>query len=125
MQERLELLFETFLKVRTIAKVMREFNDRGLELPRRDRHGDLHWARATTSVVAAILNNPAYAGALVCGRTRLRKPSDGRLPTKVPKPDRAMADYRQGPLSSLYSLAKLQDQGHRQRQPSRIHAQQD
>ncbi|WLB88853.1 recombinase family protein [Bradyrhizobium japonicum] len=85
-QERLELLFETFLKVRTIAKVMREFNDRGLELPRRDRHGDLHWARATTSAVAAILKNPAYAGAFVYGRTRLRRPSDGRLPTKVPKP---------------------------------------
>ncbi|WLC10429.1 recombinase family protein [Bradyrhizobium elkanii] len=46
-QERLELLFETFLKLRTIAKVMREFNDRGLELPRRDRHGDLHWARVS------------------------------------------------------------------------------
>ena len=45
-QERLELLFETFLKLRTVAKVMREFNDRGLELPRRDRHGDLRWARA-------------------------------------------------------------------------------
>lgn len=85
-QERLELLFETFLKVRTIAKVMREFNDRGLELPRRDRHGDLHWARATSSAVAAILKNPAYAGAFVYGRTRLRRPSDGRLPTKVPKP---------------------------------------
>ncbi|WLA49621.1 recombinase family protein [Bradyrhizobium elkanii] len=85
-QERLELLFETFLKLRTIAKVMREFNDRGLELPRRDRHGDLHWARATTAAVAAILKNPAYAGAFVYGRTRLRKPSEGRLPTKAPKP---------------------------------------
>lgn len=72
-QER--LLFETFLKVCTIAKVMREFKDRGLELPRRERHGDLHWARATTFAVAAILKNPAYAGAFVYGRTRLRKPS--------------------------------------------------
>ncbi|MDI2111666.1 recombinase family protein, partial [Bradyrhizobium sp. Mp64] len=70
-QERLELLFETFLKLRTVAKVMREFNHRGLELPRRNRHGDLHWARATTSAVAAILKNPAYAGAFVYGRTRL------------------------------------------------------
>ncbi|WP_340671898.1 recombinase family protein [Bradyrhizobium ottawaense] len=73
---------ENFLKVRTVAKVMREFNDRGLELPRRDRHSDLHWARATTSAVAAFLRNSAYAGAFVYGRTRLRKPSDGRLPTK-------------------------------------------
>jgi DNA invertase Pin-like site-specific DNA recombinase len=85
-QERLELLFQTFLKVRTIAKVMREFNCRGLDLPRRDRHGDLHWARATTSAVASILKNPAYAGAFVYGRTRLRKPSDGRTPVKAPRP---------------------------------------
>ena len=85
-QERLELLFQTFLKLRTIAKVMREFNSRNLDLPRRDRHGDLHWALATTSAVASILKNPAYAGAFVYGRTRLRKPADGRLPTKAPKP---------------------------------------
>ena len=85
-QERLELLFQTFLKVRTVAKVMREFNGRGLDLPRRDRHGDLQWARATTSAVAAILKNPAYAGAFVYGRTRLNKPSDGRSPAKVPRP---------------------------------------
>jgi DNA invertase Pin-like site-specific DNA recombinase len=82
-QERLALLFATFLKLRTVAKVMREFNDRGLELPRRDRHGDLMWCRATTSAVAAILKNPAYAGAFVYGRTRLRKPSDGKSAMKA------------------------------------------
>ena len=43
---------------------MRVLNDRGLDLPRRDRHGDLRWARATVSSVAAILKNPAYAGRL-------------------------------------------------------------
>ena len=85
-QERLDLLFATFLKLRTVAKVMREFNDRGLKLPRHDRHGELHWARATTSAVAAILKNPAYAGAFVYGRTRLRKPRDGRTPLKAPRP---------------------------------------
>ena len=85
-QERLSLLFETFLKVRSVAKVMRHFNDRGLELPRRDRHGDLTWARATTSAVASILKNPAYAGAFVYGRTRLRKPVDGKSAMKAAKP---------------------------------------
>ena len=85
-QERLSLLFATFLKVRSVAKVMREFNARDLELPRRDRHGDLHWAQATTSAVAAILKNPAYAGAFVYGRTRLRKPSDGKSAMKAAKP---------------------------------------
>jgi hypothetical protein len=90
-QERLTLLFETFLKLRTVAKVMRAFNDRGLELPRRDRHGDLMWCRATTSAVAAILKNPAYAGAFVYGRTRLRRPSDGKSAMKAAKP---VAEWR-------------------------------
>jgi DNA invertase Pin-like site-specific DNA recombinase len=48
-QERLGVVFQTFLKFRTVAKVMRALNERGLDLPRRDRHGDLHWVRATVS----------------------------------------------------------------------------
>ncbi|CCV11512.1 recombinase family protein [Mesorhizobium sp. STM 4661] len=96
-QERLELVFQTFLKFRTVAKVMRVLNDRSLALPRRDRHGELRWARATVSAVAAILKNPAYAGAIVYGRT---KPSatacEGGSPAKVARPeappDRPSAD---------------------------------
>jgi DNA invertase Pin-like site-specific DNA recombinase len=72
-QERLGLVFEVFLKFRTVAKVMRLLNERGLDLPRRDRYGDLRWARATICSVAAILKNPAYAGAFVYGRTRMRE----------------------------------------------------
>lgn len=86
-QERLELVFQTFLKFRTVAKVMRMLNDRGLALPRRDRHGELRWARATVSAVAAILKNPAYAGAFVYGRTRLRGAAcGGGSPGKVARP---------------------------------------
>lgn len=39
-QERLELVFEMFLKFGAVAKVMRVLNERGLDLPRRDHHGD-------------------------------------------------------------------------------------
>ncbi|WP_245436360.1 recombinase family protein [Mesorhizobium tamadayense] len=86
-QERLELVFQTFLKFRTVAKVMRVLNDRGLALPRRDRHGELRWARATVSAVAAILKNPAYAGAFVYGRTRPSATAcEGGSPAKVARP---------------------------------------
>jgi DNA invertase Pin-like site-specific DNA recombinase len=76
-QERLGLVFELFLKCRTVAKVMRVLNGRGLDLPRRDWHGDLRWTRATVASVAAILKNPAYAGCsfmggLACVRPRTR-----------------------------------------------------
>ncbi len=97
-----DLLFQTFLRVRTVAKVMREFNDRGPELPRRNRHGDLRWARATTAAVPALLKNPACGGAFFYGRTRLRKPPDGRSPTKA---SRSTEQWRlvEGPLPCLYS----------------------
>lgn len=71
-QERLGLVFQTFLMFRTVASVMRVLNGRGLDLPRRDQHGDLRWVRATVSAVSRILQNPAYAGAFVYGRTRTR-----------------------------------------------------
>lgn len=91
-QERLGLVFEMFLKFRTVAKVMRVLNHRGLELPRRDRHGELRWARATVAAVATILKNPAYAGAFVYGRTRMRALTrEGAVPAKVARP---MAEWR-------------------------------
>jgi DNA invertase Pin-like site-specific DNA recombinase len=86
-QERLGLVFQTFLKFRTVAKVMRVLNDRGLDLPRRDRHGDLRWARATVAAVATILKNPAYAGAFVYGRTHIRTVArEGAPSAKAPRP---------------------------------------
>jgi len=86
-QERLALVFELFLKFRTAAKVMRMLNDRDLELPRRDRQGDLRWTRATATSVAAILKNPAYAGAFVYGRTRMRVAArEGGTGAKVARP---------------------------------------
>ena len=93
-QDRLGLVFELFLKLRSIAKVMRMLNNRGLDLPRRDRHGELHWARATVSAVATILKNPAYAGAFVYGRTRMREATpDSRSPAKA-KVARPLEDWR-------------------------------
>jgi DNA invertase Pin-like site-specific DNA recombinase len=86
-QERLELVFGMFPRFGTVAKVMRMLNGRGLDLPRRDRHGDLRWTRATTSSVAAILKNPAYAGAFVYGRTRIRETTrEGASRAKTPRP---------------------------------------
>lgn len=86
-QERLGLVFEMFLKFGAAAKVMRMLNERGLDLPRRDRHGDLCWARATVSSVTSILKNPAYAGAFVYGRTRMREAGrQGASKMKAPRP---------------------------------------
>jgi DNA invertase Pin-like site-specific DNA recombinase len=69
-QSRLELVFGTFLRVRSVTKVVRYLNERELRLPRRDYFGDIHWRTPTIATVATILKNPAYAGTFVYGRTR-------------------------------------------------------
>ena len=69
-QERLSLIFASFLELGSVAKVLRSFRDRALSVPRRNQFGDVVWRSATASVLSGILKNPAYAGAFVYGRTR-------------------------------------------------------
>ncbi|MCS3765659.1 MULTISPECIES: recombinase family protein [Bradyrhizobium] len=59
-QGRLGLVFQLFLQLRSVAKVMRALNERDLELPRRDRHGDLCWTRD----VGRRLEEPRIGGCL-------------------------------------------------------------
>jgi DNA invertase Pin-like site-specific DNA recombinase len=86
-QERIALVFESFLSLRTAVKVTRILIARGLALPRRDRHGEMCWRRPTIPAVTDILKNPAYAGAFVYGRTR-QQPSSlpSARPFKSPLP---------------------------------------
>jgi DNA invertase Pin-like site-specific DNA recombinase len=75
-QGRLDLVFATFLRVRSVSRVVRFFSGRDLRVPRPDRFGDVVWRHPTNDAVHAILTNPAYAGAFVYGRTR-RVPGPG------------------------------------------------
>ncbi len=73
-QDRLDLIFTTFLRVRSASKVLQFLNTHDLYLPRRDRFGDVIWKKPTVAAILQILKNPAYAGAFVYGKTRsLRK----------------------------------------------------
>lgn len=69
-QHRVELIFSTFLQLRSASKVLRFFNDRELKIPRRDRFGDLVWKKPTVAALLSTLKNPAYSGAFVYGRTK-------------------------------------------------------
>jgi DNA invertase Pin-like site-specific DNA recombinase len=69
-QDRLSLIFTTFLRVKSASKVLQFLNAHELGLPRRDRFGDILWKTPTVAAILAILKNPAYAGAFVYGRTR-------------------------------------------------------
>lgn len=84
-QSRLDLIFSTFLEVKSASKVLRFFNNQQLLIPKKDRFGDVRWKNPSVSGILQTLKNPAYAGAFVYGRTRSvrapgRKASQKSLP---------------------------------------------
>jgi DNA invertase Pin-like site-specific DNA recombinase len=72
-QQRLELVYATFLQRRSASKVLQFLNAQQLLLPRRGRFGEVVWKAPTVAAILAILKNPAYAGAFVYGRTRTQR----------------------------------------------------
>jgi DNA invertase Pin-like site-specific DNA recombinase len=85
-QDRIDLVFATFLRVRSLAAVVRSFNSESMFVPRRDKFGDVAWRRPTVSSVGAILKNPAYAGSFVYGRTRTERTCPDHNPVQKPRP---------------------------------------
>ena len=69
-QKCLEMIFSTFLRLRSASKVLQYFNQQGLSIPRRNQFGDLVWKKPAVSAILSILKNPAYAGAFVYGKTQ-------------------------------------------------------
>ena len=87
-QERINLIFDTFLKLRSASQVVRAFHEQALFVPRRDRFGEVIWKTPNVSAILSILKNPAYAGAFVYGRTQTTHTTPGqtsvkRLPTSA------------------------------------------
>jgi hypothetical protein len=76
-QSRLELVFTTFLRVRSASQVLRVLNAQGLTLPRQDRFGRVVWRKPTVPAILSILKHPAYAGAFTYGRTRTVRTGPG------------------------------------------------
>jgi DNA invertase Pin-like site-specific DNA recombinase len=85
-QDRIDLVFATFLRVRSLAAVVRAFNIQEMLVPRRDSFGDVIWRRPTVSNIGAILKNPAYAGSFVYGRTRTERTGPDHTPVQKPLP---------------------------------------
>lgn len=69
-QDRISLVFTTFLKVKAASQVVTTFNQDQVLIPRQNRFGDIIWRVPGTAAILSMLKNPAYAGAFVYGRTR-------------------------------------------------------
>ncbi len=81
-QERIQLIFTMFQKLKSASKVLRFLNENELRLPRHDRFGDVVWKKPTVAAIIAILKNPAYAGAFVYGRTQTTRHPNGKVTQK-------------------------------------------
>ena len=64
-QDRIDLIFQSFLRLKSACKVLRMCNEQGLYIPRRDRFGDITWRKPSVAAIISMLKNPAYAGAFV------------------------------------------------------------
>lgn len=54
-QHRIKLIFETFLEKRTVAKVLRHFNNNQLTIPRYDKFKELQWKKPTITAIRSTL----------------------------------------------------------------------
>lgn len=69
-QERIQFVFDTFLRLKTASKVLRFLDEQSLLVPRYNKLGDVLWKKPNMSAIIEILKNPAYAGAFAYGRTK-------------------------------------------------------
>jgi DNA invertase Pin-like site-specific DNA recombinase len=81
-QARLELVFHTFLRLKSASKVLRAFKEQALQIPRSGRFGDQVWKKPSVAAILSILKNPAYAGAFVYGRSRTTRDASGKAVIK-------------------------------------------
>ena len=93
-QHAIELVFSRFAELGSCQKVLRNFRDDGILLPRRQRAGlhagQLLWRKPTQAALIDILHNPAYAGAFVYGR---RGPHPQRRPGQARSIRRSPTDW--------------------------------
>lgn len=92
-QHSIELVFKTFLELKTASKVIRYFNEHGLRIPRRHRNQETIWRAPTLASVVGILRNPAYAGAFVYGKSMTVRNLDGKGSPRPQQKPRQMNEW--------------------------------
>ena len=83
-QSRIALIFDSLQEQRSTTQVVRYLRQQHLRIPRKNRWGEIVWRWPTTASVAAILHNPAYAGAYVRGRTQTYSKNGKQLQKRLP-----------------------------------------
>jgi len=92
-QKAIDLVFKSFLELKTASKVIRYFNEHDLRIPRRHRNHETIWRAATLASVVGILRNPAYAGAFVYGKSRTVRNLDASGSPRPQQKPRAIQEW--------------------------------
>lgn len=69
-QKQIEWVFESFIRRRSLAGVLREMHTQGMALPRRGYSGEIIWRKPCAANLSNLLKNPAYAGFYAWGNLR-------------------------------------------------------
>ena len=94
-QTRISLIFNTFIKVRTVRSTTRHFIKNALAIPRRDALGELAWRPPTDSAIRSTLKNPTYAGVYTYGRTGAKvKASPEEKGSRLTRPHLPMEKWK-------------------------------
>ena len=91
-QDRITLVFDTFIKTKAAAQVVRTFNRQALLIPRQNRFGDITWRKPSIAAILSMLKNPAYAGAFVYGRSQMVR--KGPAPHQTKQKRLPMSEWR-------------------------------
>jgi len=63
-------IFETFMRLKSVSKVLSFFHNNNLKIPRYINK-ELHWMKPSKTSIMSFLKNPAYSGANVYGKTEI------------------------------------------------------
>ncbi len=83
-QQALDMIFNIFLKEKSIAKTLRFFRNNSLLIPRYNKFHELVWKKASLASISCVLKNPVYAGTFAYGRTK-KVYKKGSLSDKIQK----------------------------------------
>ena len=90
-QNAINLFFLTFKRTGSACATVRQFNKKGLKIPKRFlcglRKGELAWNPLTLSRTLRLIHNPIYAGIYYYGRQQIKKTINGKRQVNMPTED--------------------------------------